>query len=95
MAEKQTYLMTVMGRYDGKLTLWTPFLALEDQRTDNAECAVVSEDNYVRLHDQLQGAVEAFKALRWNVADGHDAQSAVIVERESFEALRRALTGGQ
>ena len=48
-----------------------------------------------RLRTTHQGAVEAFAALEWNVQNGYDERSPVIVSRDSFERLRRALVRGR
>ena len=58
------------------------------------DCGGTGED-VRRLRAAYQGAVEAFAALEWNVQNGYDERSPVIVSRDSFERLRRALVRGR
>lgn len=69
---------------------------LADERSFMCEeCSGKADEEADSLREQLRGAVEAFDALEWNAYDGFDSESSVLISRESFERLRRAIHGGQ
>lgn len=47
----------------------------------------------VEAEGALERATAAFREAKWNVTNGFDLDSAVIVERASWDRLREALMG--
>jgi predicted component of type VI protein secretion system len=84
--------VSVIGHYDGKLTLWAPFADLRDVPPDNSYSPVVAESEYVALRDQLKGAVARAEDAERRVEELLAAEAARF--REAMMWKDRAVESG-